>query len=100
MGDWMNGGGFVEAKDNGRFIASTGAQIVEIGPVNESIHKLNERVCRLAAGLSSLGATVGSAVGFYMPMTEDVVVALLAFGLLTLTLALSIWPRLRRSNGA
>ncbi len=29
---------------DGRFIAPTGAQILELGPVNESIHKLNEHV--------------------------------------------------------
>jgi acetyl-CoA synthetase len=39
---------------------------------------LNERVCRLAGGLADLGVGVGAAVGFYLPMTADVVVALLA----------------------
>jgi len=29
---------------DGRFIAPTGAQVVEFGPVNESIHKVNENV--------------------------------------------------------
>ncbi len=29
---------------DGRFIAPTGAQVVELGPVNASIHKVNERV--------------------------------------------------------
>ncbi len=29
---------------DGRFIAPTGAQVVELGPVNESIHKINECV--------------------------------------------------------
>jgi succinyl-diaminopimelate desuccinylase len=29
---------------DGRFIAPTGAQVLELGPVNESIHKLNENV--------------------------------------------------------
>ncbi|NRA41230.1 MAG: succinyl-diaminopimelate desuccinylase [Pseudomonadales bacterium] len=29
---------------DGRFIAPTGAQVVEIGPVNATIHKINERV--------------------------------------------------------
>ena len=29
---------------DGRFIAPTGAQVVELGPVNDSIHKLNEHV--------------------------------------------------------
>lgn len=39
---------------DGRFIAPTGAQVVELGPVNASIHKLNERV--LAADLPRLAA--------------------------------------------
>lgn len=29
---------------DGRFIAPTGAQVVELGPVNETIHKINERI--------------------------------------------------------
>ncbi len=29
---------------DGRFIAPTGAQVVELGPINESIHKINENV--------------------------------------------------------
>ncbi len=29
---------------DGRFVAPTGAQVVELGPVNKSIHKLNENV--------------------------------------------------------
>ncbi len=40
--------------------------------------ELNARVCRMAAGLSGLGVGVGDAVGFYLPMTAEVVVALLA----------------------
>jgi len=39
---------------DGRFIAPTGAEVVEIGPVNASIHKLNEHV--LAADLPRLAA--------------------------------------------
>ena len=39
---------------DGRFIARICPEIVEIGPVNESIHKLNERVC--AADLETLAA--------------------------------------------
>ncbi len=39
---------------------------------------LNERVCRLAGGLARLGVGVDDAVGFYLPMSADVVVALLA----------------------
>jgi succinyl-diaminopimelate desuccinylase len=30
---------------DGRFIAPTGAEVVELGPVNSSIHKVNECVC-------------------------------------------------------
>jgi succinyl-diaminopimelate desuccinylase len=29
---------------DGRFIAPTGAQVVELGPVNATIHKVDERV--------------------------------------------------------
>ena len=29
---------------DGRFIAPTGAQVIELGPVNESIHKINEHI--------------------------------------------------------
>jgi succinyl-diaminopimelate desuccinylase len=29
---------------DGRFIAPTGAQVIELGPVNASIHQVNERV--------------------------------------------------------
>jgi len=29
---------------DGRFIAPTGAQVIELGPLNESIHKINEHV--------------------------------------------------------
>jgi len=39
---------------DGRFIAPTGAQVIELGPVNATIHKLNERV--LAADLPRLAA--------------------------------------------
>ena len=39
---------------DGRFIAPTGAQVVELGPVNATIHKLNEQV--RAADLSQLTA--------------------------------------------
>lgn len=39
---------------DGRFIAPTGAQVVEVGPINESIHKINEQV--LAADLPRLAA--------------------------------------------
>lgn len=37
---------------DGRFIVSTGAQVVELGPVNESIHKVNE--CIDVAALNQL----------------------------------------------
>ncbi len=39
---------------DGRFIAPTGAQVVEVGPVNATIHKLNEQV--LVADLPRLAA--------------------------------------------
>ncbi|WP_156303032.1 M20/M25/M40 family metallo-hydrolase, partial [Methylogaea oryzae] len=29
---------------DGRFIAPTGAEVVELGPLNESIHKIDEHV--------------------------------------------------------
>ena len=29
---------------DGRFIAPTGAQVIEVGPVNESIHKIDENI--------------------------------------------------------
>jgi len=29
---------------DGRFIAPTGAQVIELGPLNESIHKINEHI--------------------------------------------------------
>ena len=37
---------------DGRFIAPTGAEVVELGPVNESIHKVNE--CVSIADLDTL----------------------------------------------
>ena len=39
---------------DGRFIAPTGAQVVEVGPINSTIHKLNEQV--LACDLPRLAA--------------------------------------------
>jgi succinyl-diaminopimelate desuccinylase len=39
---------------DGRFIAPTGAEVVELGPVNESIHKVNEHID--LAELDNLGA--------------------------------------------
>jgi acetyl-CoA synthetase len=42
-----------------------------------SYAELNGRVRRFAAALSGLGLGVGDAVGFYLPMSADVVVALL-----------------------
>jgi acetyl-CoA synthetase len=61
-----------------------GSQVAVIAEDDEGVAvsltyaELDARVCRLAAGLSGLGAGVGDAVGFYLPMTVDVVVALLA----------------------
>lgn len=39
---------------DGRFIAPTGAQVVELGPVNATIHKVDEQVC--AADLDTLSS--------------------------------------------
>ena len=39
--DLNTGGG----TSDGRFIAPTGAQVVELGPINASIHKVDEHVC-------------------------------------------------------
>ncbi len=38
---------------DGRFIARMGAQVVELGPVNATIHKINE--CVNAAGPAAAG---------------------------------------------
>jgi acetyl-CoA synthetase len=43
-----------------------------------SYKDLDGRVTRLAGALAGLGVGVGDSVGFYLPMTADVVVALLA----------------------
>jgi acetyl-CoA synthetase len=43
-----------------------------------SYRDLHERVSRFASVLAGLGAGAGDAVGFYLPMTPEVVVALLA----------------------
>jgi acetyl-CoA synthetase len=40
--------------------------------------ELNQRVCRFAGALASLGVGAGDAVAFYLPMRVEVVVALLA----------------------
>ena len=40
VGRVTTGGG----TSDGRFIAPTGAAVVELGPVNETIHKIDERV--------------------------------------------------------
>ncbi|MGE5236937.1 MAG: AMP-binding protein [Acidobacteriota bacterium] len=47
-------------------------------PQTLSYGDLNQRVGRLASGLAALGVGVGDAVGLYLPMSVDVVVALLA----------------------
>jgi succinyl-diaminopimelate desuccinylase len=39
---------------DGRFIAPTGAQVLEVGPVNATIHKVNE--CVAVAELDQLAA--------------------------------------------
>jgi acetyl-CoA synthetase len=43
-----------------------------------SYRELNEGVCRVAAGLASRGIGKGDAVGVFMPMTPEIVIALLA----------------------
>ncbi len=51
----------------------------EAGTVTSlSYAELNGRVTSLAGALAGLGVGVGDSVGFYLPMTADVVVALLA----------------------
>ena len=51
----------------------------EVGPAKRlSYGQLHERVASLAGALVSLGVGVGDAVGLYLPMTVEVVVALLA----------------------
>jgi succinyl-diaminopimelate desuccinylase len=39
---------------DGRFIAPTGTQVIELGPVNATIHKVNE--CVRAADLDTLSS--------------------------------------------
>ncbi|HVN76472.1 MAG TPA: AMP-binding protein, partial [Thermoanaerobaculaceae bacterium] len=51
----------------------------EVGGVARlSYAELGSRVARFAGGLAGLGVGPGDAVGFYLPMTAEVVVALLA----------------------
>lgn len=50
---------------DGRFIAPTGAQVVELGPINATIHQINERVS--AADLDTLSS-----------LYEDILIRLLA----------------------
>lgn len=45
---------------DGRFIAPTGAQVVEFGPLNQSIHKINERVA--VADLAALARVYRNAL--------------------------------------
>ncbi|HSX84630.1 MAG TPA: succinyl-diaminopimelate desuccinylase [Cellvibrio sp.] len=45
---------------DGRFIAPTGAQVVELGPINATIHKVNE--CISAADLETLTGIYGKAL--------------------------------------
>ena len=45
---------------DGRFIAPTGAEVVELGPVNETIHKVNE--CVLAEDIGRLAETYAGIV--------------------------------------
>jgi acetyl-CoA synthetase len=41
-------------------------------------HELQQEVCRTAAGLASLGIKAGDVVSIYMPMTPELVIAMLA----------------------
>ena len=41
-------------------------------------HQLQQEVCRVAAGLASLGIKAGDVVSIYMPMTPELVIAMLA----------------------
>jgi acetyl-CoA synthetase len=41
-------------------------------------HQLQQEVCRFAAGLASLGVAAGDVVSIYMPMTPELVIAMLA----------------------
>jgi succinyl-diaminopimelate desuccinylase len=50
---------------DGRFIAPTGAEVVELGPVNATIHKVNEQV--LAADLPQLTAIYRDILGRLLP---------------------------------
>ncbi len=54
------------------------AESDEGGTTALSYRELGERVARFAAALSSLGVRTDDAVGIYLPMSADVVVALLA----------------------
>lgn len=49
---------------DGRFIAPTGAQVLELGPVNATIHKLNERV--LVADLDRLSRVYAGILSHYL----------------------------------
>ena len=45
---------------DGRFIAPTGSEVVELGPINDSIHKVNEWVA--IADLQPLAAAYGGVI--------------------------------------
>ena len=49
---------------DGRFIAPTGAQVVEVGPVNATIHKVNERVC--VTDLDALARVYATTLGLLL----------------------------------
>jgi succinyl-diaminopimelate desuccinylase len=49
---------------DGRFIAPTGAQVVEVGPVNDTIHKANE--CVRVADLSALAHVYTTTLGLLL----------------------------------
>lgn len=53
---------------DGRFIAPTGAQVVELGPVNATIHQIDERVA--AADLSALSAIYEALLNRLIPNAD------------------------------
>ncbi|MBP7147649.1 MAG: AMP-binding protein [Acidobacteria bacterium] len=84
--EWFVGGklNIVENVLDRHILAGHGAQAAVISEDDQghattlTYAQLGERVCQVASVLSGLGVDVDDAVGFYLPMTADVVVALLA----------------------
>lgn len=84
--EWFLGGrlNLVHNVLDRNLLAGRGGQLAVVSEDDEgrverlTYGQLNERVCRLAAGLASLGVVEGDAVGLYLPMSVEVAVALLA----------------------